>query len=402
MSFFAGWLTGELALHHIAFQVLLASVFLHFGVVETLPGRIGLGIMLLAWLGLALAHMQSRRAGKVVEAALAGGLGSDYEAEIAPDLRPRLSWEIPVRHVIQPFPLGHPEVERIRDVVYHRVRGLNLRLDLYRHRDHPENCPILVEIHGGGWVIGSKNQQGLPLMYRMAAQGWLCVNVNYRLSPHATFPEHLIDLKEAVRWIREHAAAYGGDPGFLATTGESAGGHLSSLMALTGNDPEYQPGFESADTSIQAALSFYGVYDFLDVQRYWRHDRMARLLEHHVMKASMAEATEAYRKASPLWRVHSDAPPFFVIHGDHDTMVPVAQARDFVRVLREVSRNPVVYAEIPGAQHAFEIFYSLRTLYVLAGVERFLFWVWSRHRARRSGEEVGQAGVVHPPLEEEG
>ena len=124
------------------------------------------------------------------------------------------------------------------------------------------NRPAIMQIHGGAWIIGDKREQGWPLIGHLAANGWVCFNVNYRLSPAATWPEHLIDLKYALKWIREHADEYGIDPSFVAVTGGSAGGHLTAMMGLTANDPEYQPGFEEADTSLQAAVPVYGVYDF--------------------------------------------------------------------------------------------------------------------------------------------
>jgi dipeptidyl aminopeptidase/acylaminoacyl peptidase len=107
-----------------------------------------------------------------------------------------------------------------------------------------------------------------------------------------------------------------------------------------------------------------------------------------VMKAALDEARDAYELASPMSRIGTNAPPFFVIHGDRDTMVPVEEARRFVALLREAIPGRVVYAEIPGAQHAFEIFPSLRTMLVVQGVERFLAWVYSQHVAGRAASEA--------------
>jgi acetyl esterase/lipase len=200
----------------------------------------------------------------------------------------------------------------------------------------------------------------------------VCVSVDYRLSPRATFPDHLVDVKRALVWVRDHAEELGADTSFLAIAGNSAGAHLASLAALTQNRPEYQPGFESGDTSVSACVGFYGIYDFLDRRGHLAHDGMKRLLARHVMKASPGEAGEAYEAASPVARVHADAPPFLLVHGTHDTLAPVGGARHFAEVLREGSRAPVVYMEIPGAQHAFEIFPSVRTAHVVDGVARFL------------------------------
>ena len=231
-------------------------------------------------------------------------------------------------------------------------------------------------------------------MYHLASRGWVCVSVNYRLSPHATFPDPLIDLKQAIRWIREHGREYGADPDFIVATGGSAGGHLAALVALTGNDPEYQPGFEQVETSVQACVPFYGVYDFTNRHGVWRHQALAELLERQVMKASREEAPQAYEKASPLSRVSPAAPPFFIIHGDSDTLAPVEDARRFCAALRETSRAPVVYAEIPGAQHAFELFPSLRAALVVHGVERFLAYVYSQHLATAAATARSRGDVA--------
>lgn len=384
ISFFAGWLTTELALHHIAWQALLTLVFVAAGALETWPGKLALVVTLLSWSGLLLCWRHARAAEGIVEAALVEALGPDYRTRYAPEVQVRMAPEIDWRQLLLPFPLRHPEVEKIRNVVYCRAAGLDLKLDVYRPRDGRNGCPVLLQVHGGAWVLGSKNEQGIPLMLQMASRGWICVSVDYRLSPHATFPDHLIDLKQALRWIREEGPKYGANPDFIAVTGGSAGGHLSALVALTANDPSLQPGFEHVDTSVRACVPFYGVYDFTDRHGVYRHQGLAEILEKRVMKAAKHEAPEAYENASPLSRVHTDAPPFFVVHGDKDTLVPVAEARNFCATLRELSRNPVAYAEIPGAQHAFEIFPSLRTTFVIHGVERFLGYVYSQYLEGRA------------------
>jgi acetyl esterase/lipase len=387
VSFFAGWLTAELALHHIAFQVAVTLLFAAAGALEHAPARIGLVIALVYWIALGFAYFRGANAEDEIEAALVEGLGADYRGRLRPEVAANLRDAVDWRQVALPFRMRHPDVERIRDVRYERVRGLDLKLDVYRPRSRPSGCPVLFEIHGGGWILGSKNEQGIPMMLRMAAQGWVCVSADYRLSPHATFPDHVVDLKKALAWIRTHVAEYGGDPEFVVVAGQSAGGHLASLVALTANRAEYQPGFEGVDTSVAGCVSFYGVYDFTDRHLLWPNPELARLLEQKVMKASIDEDREAYEKASPMSWVGPDAPPFFVIHGDRDTLVPVAEARRFAHDLRAVSASRVVYAEIRGAQHAFEIFPSLRGELVLAGVERFLGVLHSEYLARRQSAE---------------
>jgi acetyl esterase/lipase len=111
----------------------------------------------------------------------------------------------------------------------------------------------------------------------------VCVSINYRLSPRAAWPDHIVDVKRALAWIKEHIADYGGDPNFVAITGGSAGGHLCSLAALSPNEPSFQPGFEEADTSVACAVPFYGVYDFTNRDGTGRAD-MEQMLTDLVMK----------------------------------------------------------------------------------------------------------------------
>jgi len=391
LSFFSGWLTGELALHHIAWQVLATLLFARLGALHFWAGKLGLLIAIGSWVSLWRFYFAGRAADGAMERALVEALGADYRKSIRSDLAMKFPKQVDWSEILRPFPMRDPDVERIRDIRYSRVSGLNLKLDVYRHKSRPQNCPTLLQIHGGGWVIGSKNEQGIPLMLHLAARGWVCVSVDYRLSPHATFPDHLVDLKRSIQWIREHGAEYGANPDFLVVTGGSAGGHLAALVGLTANDPEYQPGFEDVDTSVRACVPFYGVYDFVDRHQTLHSPDLLDLLETKVMKASLSEAPEAYEKASPIARVHPAAPPTLVIHGDRDTLVPLKQAHHFVDKLREVSRNPVAFAEIAGAQHAFEIFPSLRQVLAIYGAERFLAYVYSQYLAQQVPPKEAQA-----------
>ncbi len=373
--FFGAWLTGELALHHLAWQVVATVVFLAWGALESWPGLLGLAITLASWMGLWALHRRGMDAVASFERSLRDGLGEAY-----PEVEP-LPQQAPLHQWLRPFHLRQPGVERIADLAY-ADGGKRNRLDVFRSRVPSEGRPILLQIHGGAWVISQKEHQGQPLMNELALRGWLCVAPNYRLSPQATFPDHLIDVKRALAWIREHAAAYGGDPRFVAVTGGSAGGHLASMLALTANDPEYQPGFEEVDTSVSACVPLYGVYDLLDRHGYRGLQSPVPFFERVLMKCSPEEQRERWERASPTSRVHADAPPFLVIHGTHDSFAFVEDAREFVRALRDVSRKPVVYAELPGAQHAFDVFHSPRSRHAVNATARFLEYVRSASQAR--------------------
>jgi acetyl esterase/lipase len=380
--FFGAWLTSELAVHHLAWQAVATLVFVALGALSAWPGWLGLVLTLGSWAVLGTFHRRASRAGAVFDAAL----GEQY-AGASP--LGAASGRIPFRRIARPFTMRTRGVERIRDIAYGPAGPRN-RLDVYRPAGVRGPCPTLLQVHGGAWTIGQKDQQGLPLMYHLAARGWVCVAANYRLSPRATFPEHLIDVKRALAWIREHGVQYGADPEFVVVTGGSAGGHLAALVALTANDPEYQPGFETVDTTVQGCVPFYGVYDFLDRHGVRGKASMAPFLSRLVMKSSPDAARPAWERASPIARVHAGAPPFFVIHGTHDSLAFVEDTRHFVTALRNASRAPVVYAELPGAQHAFDVFHSPRSAYAVEAVTRFAEHTHAEFLARR-GESMEPA-----------
>jgi acetyl esterase/lipase len=370
--FFAAWLTSELALHHIVWQALATLAFVWLGALQHWPGVIGLGITIVSWLGLLYLQRRSGSAAAVFAEALRISLAEEKPPHAV----------VPLRQLARPFRMRRREVERIRNLPYGDAGKRHL-LDVYRPRPGGERCPTLLQIHGGGWVIGRKDQQGLPLMHHLASRGWVCVAPNYRLSPKATFPDHLIDVKQAIAWVRLHGADFGADPDFIVVTGGSAGGHLAALTALTANDEALQPGFEKVDTSVAACVPFYGIYDFLERHGARGRASMRPFLEKVVMKCSPDRNRALWEKASPISLVHPGAPPFLVIHGTHDSLAFVEDARHFVARLREVSRNPVAYAELPGAQHAFETFHSLRGAHAINAVSRFVEIVHARHRAEK-------------------
>lgn len=358
-SFFAGWLTGELGLHLLLANLILVLGLVAGGGLNRWLGWLGLLLDLCAVALLWVGYSQSAMSRGVVAAAL-----SDL---ICPDAPHRLDW----RRLILPLPLLCPRpVERLRGVPYFDDGRLRLLLDIYRPREVASGRPVLLYVHGGAWIIGSRRNQGLPLLHRFAARGWVCFTIDYRLSPGATFPDHIVDVKRAIAWVREHARDYGGDPDCIVISGGSAGGHLASLAALTAGERQWQPGFEDADTTVAACISFYGVYDCCDLSGHWPNRGLHWILSRFVLKAPFEGARARYREASPLAHVSPQAPPFLVIHGACDSLVPVAEARAFVAALRQAGGR-CTYIEVPGAQHAFEVFPSVRTLYVLDGVERF-------------------------------
>ena len=336
LSFRLGLAINELPFVGLAW--LLASTLLAAvqGDLASPAARTTLGAAVLTSAGLAVVARRGLLAGPVLENALVEALGSDA---------PGPQRGVPLaRIVLRPFSVRRRDVERVADVAYGPA-GKRNRLDVYRHRSRPQGGPVLVYFHGGGFVGGRKNKEARPLLYRLASQGWVCVSAIYRLRPDAHFPDHLVDAKKAIAWVREHGHEYGADPSTLFVAGSSAGGHLASMAALTPSDPAFQPGFEAADTSVTGAISLYGYHGGLD--------------------------GEVDSPSSPVSYVRPDAPPFFVAHGTADTLVHIEGTRLFVDRLRGVSTNPVVYAELPGAQHSFDLFRSLRFDAVVNAVEAF-------------------------------
>ncbi|HVN51643.1 MAG TPA: alpha/beta hydrolase [Acidimicrobiales bacterium] len=366
-SFFAAWMTIEAAPLWVVVELAVGVVLVWLGALDHVAGWIGLALLVVAWLDLIYLIVQGRAA-----AATATDAFGDFGR------RELDGWSPP--------PSGKVVVDR--NVEFRRVAGKRLRLDVHRPATSGRGRPAIMQIHGGAWMIGDKREQGLPLLRHLASHGWVGFNVNYRLSPSATFPDHLVDLKAALVWIRQHADDYGIDPDFVVVTGGSAGGHLAALMALTANDARYQPGFEHADTSVQAAVPFYGVYDFTNRNSTMPPEFLRWMAEPYIIKAFLDEEPERFAEASPLDQVRADAPPFLVVHGDKDTLAPVEDARAFVASLSAVSTSPVIYVELRGAQHAFDLFGSPRTRRMVRAVERFLYVV-------RQGQA---APTTSPPL----
>ncbi|MCA9656003.1 MAG: alpha/beta hydrolase [Myxococcales bacterium] len=371
-SFLAGLTVRETAAHHLAWQVPFVGLLVVAGALREWLGIVGLVLVGLSWVGLVglfvVAHRDAAR----------------VRAQGDPGQEPAPSY--PVAYLAAP-PLAflRRDISVQRGIVFGEAEGVRLRLDVFRPRAQGRLRPAVVQVHGGGWVSGFKRAQGVPLLGQLASLGWVGFNIDYRLGPRAAFPAHLVDVKRAVAWVREHAEEHGVDPSFIVITGGSAGGHLVALAGLTANDPEYQPGFETADTSVAAVAAFYGMYDLTERRR--PLGRIVRaFLERWVLKKRYDEDPEAFVRASPIERVHPDAPPFYVVHGTADTIIPVAGARAFVARLREVSRAPVYYLEVPGAGHAFDILPSLRTGATVEVITAKLVALHREHARRQQTE----------------
>ncbi|MEU0497320.1 alpha/beta hydrolase [Mycobacterium sp. NPDC006124] len=246
-------------------------------------------------------------------------------------------------------------------------------LDVWRPKELPvQPAPVMIFLPGGAWVHGGRILQGYALMSHLAEMGWVCLSIDYRVAPNHPWPQHITDVKTAIAWARANVDKFGGDRNFVTVAGTSAGGHLAALAGLTAGDPEMQRDLpEGSDTSVDAVVGIYGRYDWEDRSTVERA-RFVDFLERVVVKRKITRHPEVFRKASPIARTHADAPPFLVIHGSGDTVIPVQQARDFVQKLRAESRSVVGYVELPGAGHGFDMTDGARTGSTATAIGLFL------------------------------
>ncbi len=367
-------LTSELAWVWLPVQVLAALVLVASGALSSSLGVFSILALMASWGFMTRSIRQAFQATDLTESALREELGSDYRASIPETIRGTLEQEVGFEAWRHPFAMPRPGVERIANTPY-GPGGIKQQLDIYRPLELPEaGCPVLLQIHGGAWMYGSKDHQALPLMYYMASKGWICVAINYRLAPSVDLLTLVADCKRALGWIRGEGRNYGMNPGFVAVTGGSAGGHLTALLGLTGNLPALQKESPEADTTVQAVVPFYGLYDL--ISRYDPADTqlITRFASNRVIYESPEQNPELWDLLSPVMHVGEHSPPFMIIQGGIDSLTTVTGARIFHGKLSEASNKQTVYLELPGAEHAFDCLRSPRTEPVIRGVHRFLEW----------------------------
>ncbi len=237
----------------------------------------------------------------VLETGLREQLGPDYADELAAlPTEPSRSTRKGRRNLPARSYVSRRQYVDKENVVRYGPHGRANLADIWRRRDLPKDgkAPVLLQVPGGAWMIGWRRPQAYPMMSHLVSRGWVCVSMNYRVSPLHTWPDHIVDVKRALAWVKENIAAYGGDPNFVAISGGSAGGHLSALAALTPNDPKWQPGFEEADTSVVAAVPIYGRYDWYSTDAPGRVEFL-EILARLVVKKKFSTHRHIYRRCLP-------------------------------------------------------------------------------------------------------
>lgn len=299
--------------------------------------------------------------------------GSQVLSEVEAQGRKASIWRF-LKGALFPFQLPKPSVKRLKNITYGPHGSKNL-LDIYMPKELPPSpMPVLIHVHGGGWLVGRKHQQSKPLIQYMASKGWLVVDINYRLGPKNRMPAMIEDVLRAVAWVKTNIQSYNGNPNFVAITGGSAGGHLASLASLTANQASLKPGFEHTDCSVNACVPTYGVFDF--IKRDGDHNEGIASLQKFLTRGVMPGRPENYAalwdQVSPMSQVHHDAPPMLILHGRHDALVTVESAHAFAESLKHISKNSVTFAALPSGQHAYDIANAPPTPEHIRAVYRFL------------------------------
>lgn len=263
--------------------------------------------------------------------------------------KPALTDHFPVQPVL--FPKG---VKAYRDVIYQQLPGyIPQVVDIYVPATKGPH-PIVLYIHGGGWTGGHTRHSGAlanfpAVLASLAAEGFVVASLEYRLSAEAKFPAQLQDAKASLRFLGANAARYRIDPSRVGLWGGSAGGHLTALTALTCKDTSLDPA-AAKDVCATAAVTWYGVFDFgaLTAQRTGGSDDAAERL----MGCTGRCSAETYALASPVTYIDAKDPPFLLIHGTEDKVVPASQSRLGEARLR-ASGVPVEVIYIAGVDHSF-------------------------------------------------
>ena len=329
ISWWASVLVSELTAWVMLYLVASTVLLLAQDGVHGVAAAVGVAVaaLLLGVLGREMAL--SARAGAVIRAGLADEAGRTDP--------PSSASAVPLAELARSLLFPRPwssGVRRLRGVSYGPLA--HQLMDVYTAEPTAGPGPVLVQLHGGGFVGGRRSKESLGLLYQLAREGWVCVSADYRLgrSPADGHPQHLVDVKQLIAWLRGDGQRVGADPATIVLVGTSAGAHLSAMAALTAGDPRYQPGFESADTSISGWVGLAGYYGPL--------------------------TTEPGAATSPFEHLDGAAPaPGLVLHGSRDTQTSPDDAQQLSVRLRDRSAS-CAFALLPGANHTFDLLDSVR------------------------------------------
>lgn len=266
-------------------------------------------------------------------------------------------------------------LRRDLDLEYASPGSGPLSLDLYRPDadDHPH--PVVVYIHGGAWAMGDKADRAETRAEALARAGIAVASVNYRLSDIAPFPAQLHDVKGAVRWLRAAGGSFGLATDRIGAFGPSAGGHLAAMAGLTSGDPALEGttgGNLDQSSAVQAVVDWYGPTDLTAAggRNALEAALLGRSFEAKLLGVeSVTDDREGACQASPRWHVDRSAPPFLLMHGDRDHIVPLAESATLHEMLvsHDVESTLVV---LGGAGHDDHRFDAPGSIEIVAGFLR--------------------------------
>jgi acetyl esterase/lipase len=271
-----------------------------------------------------------------------------------------------------------PGVEVERGLLFASIGGKNLKLDIYRPQNSSSDVPVVVLIYGGAWMMRGQAME-IPTAIWLAHHGYAAAVIDHRLSSEALFPAQIYDCKAAVRWLRANAAEYGLDPAHIGAWGESSGGHLASLLGTAGNVAalEGDEGNTNESSQVQAVVDFFGPTDFLQMEAHilpgsWLHHDSPDSPESRLIGGPIQENRDKAEQANPIKYVTHDVPPFLIVHGEQDPLVPYNQSELLYAALKKAGAN-VTFYKIASAGHGGPAFDSdMMRAAVLAFLDKYL------------------------------
>lgn len=245
-------------------------------------------------------------------------------------------------------------------------RSDTLKLNLVLPNEEKESYPVIVFVHGGGWLIGDKNHVQTQQIYRLLYAGYAVCCINYRLSDEAKWPLPLHDCKAAIRFLRAKAKEYKLDTTRIGVAGNSAGGHLAAMLGTTNGKKEYEDltmGSAEYSSDVHAVFVWFGVYDFTKSVEDWQKAYSGVEVNYetsadaYMFGHSLKEYPERLIEASPLHQLGENTVPFYVEHGTGDHVVPYYQCIRFYERYKELLGEDHIFMKLfEGAEHSDPVF----------------------------------------------
>jgi alpha-L-fucosidase 2 len=277
---------------------------------------------------------------------------------------------------------SHPELESAElksNIEYARVDGVSLRMDA----SIPEgvtNAPAAIIVHGGGWVAGDRKIDVAPLFRPLSEAGFAWFSISYRLAANAMqFGAAVDDVESAIRFVKSHATEFHVDPNRIALIGESAGGQLAAMAAL-----RMQP-----DTAVKAVVGLYAPNDLITLLKTSNYVPV-QIRSQVIGKPWEGLILAALAKLSPIENVRRDMPPFLLIHGTADPLVPFEQSEAMCRRMRAVGASCEIYA-VPGAGHGIRWWESSPS-FASAYKRKMVDWL-EQHLSAPAGTQAHAGGA---------